>query len=701
MEYIATPHNETRYRVERKLGAGAKGEVVLATDTETNQTVAIKILSRSELMDSKRGTINLIRFHNEFNALKHCNHPAVIKVFDFYEHNHDAYFTMEYCEGRALDSVIQDKDNPPTINQAISYLAQIAEGLAAVHECGLTHRDLKPANIFVTADHKIKLLDFGIARVEDSTVKLTVSENALGTFQYMAPECFAGGVVDKFSDIYAFGILAFELLTGELPYDATAPYKLLHCHTIGEIPSAKTKNPQIPDWLSSLVYTCMEKEKPRRYQSMLEIIAVIAENCPDIQIDETLKPKIAELTATGATKKHQTNIRSDKRRETKESIKKILLVFCLTMFFTFLWLTPIGTYSNILLLRTLFAIRGPIDPPKDVVIVALDDLTYQHFGVSTRKPFPRKYWAQALEKIHATKPKVVIIDGYFQPEDDDEDGDAALEAAIAKGPTVLMKWEEPASQASLNQNDSTQIKHHSDPRFSKTAFMEIAPFFKTERNMVTRFGNRTGDSRNVNDILPIRQALEKVGLGGLAKPKAYNYINYYGDPGRIATVSMYKVISQGNNFEGKTVLIGCKSEGRSDVPGSYDLFFTSGSLLKSYFGVEIHATIVGNIISGSYIRCLPRSIEALLIGLSVAFLLMFLTKNKPAVALRYCFLIFVVWFGITVLGFNYFCFVFPGVSFLFFIAVFVCSVSWYMYGNQKEDSLNQITKRTGLVVQNG
>ncbi|MCC6933278.1 MAG: protein kinase [Deltaproteobacteria bacterium] len=727
-----TPQLPARYRIEKRLGSGAMGDVFLAADMEAKRRVAIKVLNNAAIIFSNdAGAAD--RFHNEFNSLKLCQHPNIIRVYDYCEYKRTVFFTMEYVEGSALSSFIPQKPEIPaediatsdgpidvmrsaasgaqasaekpiplTVEQAIDYLFQIAQGLAVVHDRGMIHRDLKPDNVFITKDNRVKLLDFGFAKLEQSSLKLTAANNVLGTPNYMAPETLGSDGLDHCADIYSFGVLAFELLTSELPYKAETKHRLSFKHALAKIPSAKAINPQIPDWLEALIKTCMEKDKKHRYQSMLEIIVVISKNSPHLTPDQNLINKLSKAETDKALNRHSENIKRQKHTEAGNSLKRILTVFCLSMFFTLLWLTPVGAYSNIFLLRTLFAIRGPIDPPKDVVIVALDDLTYQHFGVSTRKPFPRKYWAQALEKIHATKPKVVIIDGYIQKEDDDEEGNAALERAIGSGPTVLMKWEEEnKALPKENRNDSNKIQHHNDPRFSKSALMEIAPFFSYEgKNVVARFGNPHKELVSPSQLIPLRAVMERVGLQALAKPEARDYISFYGKANILSTVSMFDVISGSYDFNNKIVIIGSKSLTRSNSTILYDLFETTGSFSEKYFGIEIHATIAENLIDNSYIRSLLFRVEGVIISLSLAFIIISLLGKKPALVLRSLFVIFAIWFGATLLAFIYMQILIPGVYFMLFVSFIVCALSWYVYGNKREANLVQIEKITGIEVRN-
>ncbi|MCC6933225.1 MAG: protein kinase [Deltaproteobacteria bacterium] len=697
MEFLGTAQNPQRYRIERTLGRGASGEVLLGYDTEKDIQLAIKVLSRSAFGNSSLGKAKIIRFFNEFNALKHCTHKSVIQVYDFYELPDSVYFTMEYCEGSSLADLVAATAEPIDTMRCIKILYQIVEAMSAAHDCGITHRDLKPANVFIAADDSVKLLDFGIAKLESSELKLTESESSVGTLHYMPPESFNNGPVDKVSDIYSFGVLAFELLTKELPFNTSSIFSLPYHHMLEQIPSAKAKNPRVPDWLDGLIITCLQKEKDSRYQSMLELVAVFSTHCPELHVDAALARQLESIDFQGVLSRYEDNLRTARHSDIKASLKRVAFVFLVCLIAVVVWWSPLGTYSNITLLRSLFFLRGPIHPPADIVIVALDNLTYEHLGLSTRQPFPRTYWAQALEKIHATQPKVVIVDGYIQPDNADPAANTALEKTIKKGKTVLFTWEEDnLTIAATKRSGDNAVKFHNDPRFSKAAFMEITPWFELDnKSIVARIASRKAATDPGTNV-PLWKLLTQITNSTLAIPTPRDYINFYGDASSIKTISMYDVISNNYDFKDKIVLMGLMSTARNDIPGSFDLFSTTGEFFNRYFGVEIHATIAANILDNTFIRRLPPVVELGLILIPTGLLMLFLIRKTPRYAVSCMSAVITLWLIATIIAFNYYLLFIPGVLFMFFFSIILCAFIWYAYGNEKNNNIKQIQHITGI-----
>jgi eukaryotic-like serine/threonine-protein kinase len=266
------------YEVQSPLGAGGMGEVYRARDTRLGRDVALKILPESLTRDNDR----LHRFEQEARAVAALNHPNILAVFDIGQHNGSPFLVSELLEGETLRTVL-DRGALPQ-RKTIDYGVQIAQGLAAAHEKGIVHRDLKPENIFVSKDGRIKILDFGLAKLaqkasaaaaESDGVTLTSSHTAagvvMGTASYMAPEQVRGEPADPRTDIFAFGAVLYEMLSGQRAFRRETPAETMTA-VLREDP------PELPDLphptspaLDRIVRRCLEKNPEQRFQSAKDL----------------------------------------------------------------------------------------------------------------------------------------------------------------------------------------------------------------------------------------------------------------------------------------------------------------------------------------------------------------------------------------------------------------------------------------------
>jgi eukaryotic-like serine/threonine-protein kinase len=204
------------YEIQSPLGAGGMGEVYRAHDTRLNRDVAIKVLPTAFARDPER----LRRFRQEAEAVAALNHPNILAIYDFGEHEGSPYIVAEFLEGETLRERLRPGAMP--VRKAIESAEQIARGLAAAHDKGIVHRDLKPENIFVTRDGRVKILDFGLAKLtrpETTADAATLASQTeagmvLGTVGYMSPEQVKGLTVDHRADLFNFGAILYEILSG-------------------------------------------------------------------------------------------------------------------------------------------------------------------------------------------------------------------------------------------------------------------------------------------------------------------------------------------------------------------------------------------------------------------------------------------------------------------------------------------------------
>ncbi|MGA9013768.1 MAG: serine/threonine-protein kinase, partial [Acetobacteraceae bacterium] len=204
-----------KYEVKRSLGRGAMGTVYEGWDPIIARRVAIKTVRLPDSADPETEEA-LARFRREAQAAGRLTHPNIVGVFDYGETNDLAYIVMEFVDGPPLKTLL-DKQERFALPDAVRVMEDVLAGLQFSHERGVVHRDIKPANVMLTSSGQAKIADFGIARIESSS--MTQAGTLLGTPAYMSPEQFMGQVVDARSDIYSSGVLLYQLLTGERPFD--------------------------------------------------------------------------------------------------------------------------------------------------------------------------------------------------------------------------------------------------------------------------------------------------------------------------------------------------------------------------------------------------------------------------------------------------------------------------------------------------
>ncbi|MFA6955061.1 MAG: serine/threonine-protein kinase [Thermoanaerobaculia bacterium] len=256
----------SRYEIERLLGTGGFARVYAAFDRELGQRIAIKIL-RSERMNPA----SLTRMRREVTIARELARPTLVRVYDLGQDGEFTFLTMELVEGETLRDMI--RRGAMTVEEVVRIGEPILDALGALHDAGVVHRDLKPANILLTPDGGVKLGDFGLARRWDGGEKVTRTEALVGTLEYVAPEQALGKQLDGRADLYAFGVLLFELLTTKLPLEAATNLGTVMAHIITNAPDVRTLRPDAPPWLAELIQRLMEKNPDGRPQSAAEALA--------------------------------------------------------------------------------------------------------------------------------------------------------------------------------------------------------------------------------------------------------------------------------------------------------------------------------------------------------------------------------------------------------------------------------------------
>ncbi|MFQ5825159.1 MAG: protein kinase, partial [bacterium] len=256
----------SHYKILEKLGEGGMGVVYKARDTKLDRFVALKFLPPQYTIDSEIQA----RFKREAKAIAALNHPNIITIYEIAEREGQSYIAMEYVDGESLKDVIAKKEL--SIDKVIEIASQICEGLQAAHQAGIVHRDIKPANILLEKTGRVKIVDFGLAKLKDVT-RLTKESSTMGTLSYMSPEQIQSAEVDQRSDIFSVGVVLYEMITGQLPfkgdYEAAVSYSILHEEPE---PLARYKA-GISDALQRMVDKALSKDTNTRYQSAADLLA--------------------------------------------------------------------------------------------------------------------------------------------------------------------------------------------------------------------------------------------------------------------------------------------------------------------------------------------------------------------------------------------------------------------------------------------
>ena len=270
------------YEIIGALGAGGMGEVYRARDSRLRRDVAIKVLPAAFAADPDR----LARFEQEARAAAALNHPNILAVHDLGQHDGAPFIVTELLEGQSLRETLQG--GPVAPRKAIAYGAAIAQGLAAAHDRGIVHRDLKPDNVFITADGRVKILDFGVAKLTQPDAPIggltvaptgaaeglapaTAAGMVIGTVGYMSPEQVRGGVADPRSDIFSLGIVLHEMLSGKRPFSGETPADVMSGILKDDPADLPVTERRIPPALARIVGRCLEKAPPARFQSARDL----------------------------------------------------------------------------------------------------------------------------------------------------------------------------------------------------------------------------------------------------------------------------------------------------------------------------------------------------------------------------------------------------------------------------------------------
>jgi serine/threonine-protein kinase len=254
------------HRILKELGKGGMGIVYKAHQLSLGRSVAMKVLPRHLTNDASF----IKRFHNEARAIARLNHPNIVQIYDIGHEDDIHYYTMEFIEGPTLDDVVY-KEGFLSPERTLAILGQVSKALRYAHSQGIVHRDIKPSNIMIAKLGRVKLTDFGLALQQRAT-RLTVDGGIVGTPEYMSPEQASGRTATIQSDIYSLGVVAYELLTGKVPFEGDSPLIVLNKIQNTEPQWPRSIDPDIPADLENIVRKMMARNPSDRYSSCQEII---------------------------------------------------------------------------------------------------------------------------------------------------------------------------------------------------------------------------------------------------------------------------------------------------------------------------------------------------------------------------------------------------------------------------------------------
>ena len=274
-----------RYEVIEELGKGGMGEVYRVEDTKVSEEIALKLIKPEIAADKK----TIIRFQNELKTTRKLRHKNICGMYDLGEDKGINFITMEYIPGEDLRSFIM-RSKQLSIPTAISVAKQVCAGLAEAHRLGVVHRDLKPSNIMIDKEGNARIMDFGIAR-SLKTEGVTGEGMMIGTPDYMSPEQAEAKEIDQRSDLYSLGVVLYEMVTGELPFQGDTPLSVAMKHKSEQPKEPMVVNAHVSADLNQVILRCLEKDKELRYQTAEELFEALDKIEKGIPTDERISPK--------------------------------------------------------------------------------------------------------------------------------------------------------------------------------------------------------------------------------------------------------------------------------------------------------------------------------------------------------------------------------------------------------------------------
>jgi serine/threonine protein kinase/Tol biopolymer transport system component len=481
-----------QYEILSPLGAGGMGEVYRARDTRLDREVAIKVLPQLVSLDSER----LLRFEQEARAAAALNHPNILSVYQMGTYLTIPYIVSELLEGKTLTEVMRPGPLPP--RKAIDYAIQIARGLAAAHDKGIVHRDLKPENLFITKEGRVKILDFGLAKIAQPdesranlTQTITLPGVAIGTVGYMAPEQVRGLATDHRADIFSFGVILYEMLMGQRAFHGPTSADTMSAILSQEPPSISQLAPDTPFALERVVHRCLEKYPEQRFQSASDLaFALEAISDPAVSSITAAHQALSQSGYHG-TKGGPASEKSNRRPLIAVIVLLALFALCWLAYF---WMQPpsppeISNYTQL----------THDGAPKSLIGTDGSRL-YLGLGVGTSGSFASH--AVAEMSIAGGEPKIIptLSTGDMIPIDLSPNGSEILEIDGQGAPPKGPLWAVPVLGGSPRRlGDIIAETATSSPDGTMLAYTNLGDLFvaKSDGTDARKLSTSTGDIKNV------------------------------------------------------------------------------------------------------------------------------------------------------------------------------------------------------------
>ena len=288
-----------QYRLVEQLGQGGMATVFKGYHARLERYVAIKALHPAFTEDENF----LARFNREAKVVANLDHPNIVPIYDFSEHERRPYLVMKYIEGETLKARLTAQ--ALTLEETLRIVEKAGDALAYAHDQGVLHRDIKPSNVLLTSDGQIYLADFGLARIAAAGESSLTADRMVGTPQYMSPEqAVAKSDLDHRSDIYSFGVMLYEMVVGQVPFNADTPFAIIHDHIYTPLPLPRTVNPEVPEAVERVLLKALAKEPEDRFETMQDFMGAlrkaIRENIsPELSADADGSTQLSSLAASG------------------------------------------------------------------------------------------------------------------------------------------------------------------------------------------------------------------------------------------------------------------------------------------------------------------------------------------------------------------------------------------------------------------